>query len=121
MDTSAVRRISDRPTGLYLREEVAGRLRVYYYRSGSAAATLAPHAFEASILSGAAFLHLTGITGALSPECAEFLPWAAKSARDAGVRVSYDVNYRSRLWAPAAARAAVRACGGGGRSARAIR
>jgi 2-dehydro-3-deoxygluconokinase len=109
VDTTAVRRISDRPTGLYLREEVAGRLRVYYYRSGSAAATLAPHAFEASILSGAAFLHLTGITGALSPECAEFLPWAAKSARDAGVRVSYDVNYRSRLWAPAAARAATEA------------
>jgi 2-dehydro-3-deoxygluconokinase len=109
VDTSAVRRISDRPTGLYLREEVAGRLRVYYYRSGSAAATLAPHAFEASILGGAAFLHLTGITGALSPECAEFLPWAAKSARDAGVRVSYDVNYRSRLWAPAAARAATEA------------
>jgi 2-dehydro-3-deoxygluconokinase len=109
VDTSAVRRISDRPTGLYLREEVAGRLRVYYYRSGSAAATLAPDAFEASILNGAAFLHLTGITGALSPECAEFLPWAAKSARDAGVRVSYDVNYRSRLWAPAAARAAAEA------------
>jgi 2-dehydro-3-deoxygluconokinase len=109
VDTSAVRRISGRPTGLYLREEVAGRLRVYYYRSGSAAATLAPHAFEASILSGAAFLHLTGITGALSPQCAEFLPWAVKSARDAGVRVSYDVNYRSRLWAPAAARAATEA------------
>jgi 2-dehydro-3-deoxygluconokinase len=109
VDTSAVRRISDRPTGLYLREEVAGRLRVYYYRSGSAAATLAPQAFEVSILSAAAFLHLTGITGALSPQCAEFLPWAVKSARDAGVRVSYDVNYRSRLWAPAAARAATEA------------
>jgi 2-dehydro-3-deoxygluconokinase len=109
VDTSAVRRISDRPTGLYLREEVAGRLRVYYYRGGSAAATLAPQAFEVSILSGAAFLHLTGITGALSPQCAEFLPWAVKSARDAGVRVSYDVNYRSRLWAPAAARAATEA------------
>jgi 2-dehydro-3-deoxygluconokinase len=109
VNTSAVRQISDRPTGLYLREEVAGRLRVYYYRSGSAAATLGPHAFEPSILNGAAFLHLTGITGALSPECAEFLPWAAKSARDAGVRVSYDVNYRSRLWAPAAARAATEA------------
>jgi 2-dehydro-3-deoxygluconokinase len=109
VDTSAVRRISDRPTGLYLREEVAGRLRVYYYRGASAAATLAPQAFEVSILSGAAFLHLTGITGALSPQCAEFLPWAVKSARDAGVRVSYDVNYRSRLWAPAAARAATEA------------
>jgi 2-dehydro-3-deoxygluconokinase len=109
VDTSAVRRIADRPTGLYLREEVAGRLRVYYYRSGSAAATLAPDAFDAKILNGSACLHLTGITGALSSECAEFLPWAASAARDAGVRVSYDVNYRSRLWESAEARAATEA------------
>jgi 2-dehydro-3-deoxygluconokinase len=109
VDTSAVRRIQDRPTGLYLREEVGGMLRVHYYRSGSAAATLAPGAFDPSILEGAAFIHLTGITGALSPECAEFLPWAAITARGAGVLVSYDVNYRSRLWAPPAARAATEA------------
>jgi 2-dehydro-3-deoxygluconokinase len=109
VDTDSVRRTSERPTGLYLREEVAGRLRVYYYRSGSAAATLAPGAFDLDILKGAAVFHLTGITGALSPECAEFLPWAANAARDAGVRVSYDVNYRSRLWAPTAARAATEA------------
>jgi 2-dehydro-3-deoxygluconokinase len=109
VDTSAVRRVSDRPTGLYLREEVAGRLRVYYYRSGSAAATLSPNAFDPSILQGAAFLHLTGITGALSLDCADFLPWAATTAQDVGVRVSYDVNYRSRLWEPSAARAATEA------------
>ena len=109
VDTSGVRRIADRATGLYLREEVAGRLRVYYYRSGSAAATLSPNAFDPSMLQGAAFLHLTGITGALSEECAEFLPWAATTARDAGVRVSYDVNYRSRLWEPSAAQAATEA------------
>jgi 2-dehydro-3-deoxygluconokinase len=109
VDTGAVRRISDRATGLYLREQVAGRLRVYYYRAGSAAATLAPAAFDPAIFTGAAFLHLTGITGALSSECAEFLPWAAAAARDAGVRVSYDVNYRSRLWSPSAARAATEA------------
>jgi 2-dehydro-3-deoxygluconokinase len=106
VDTSAVRRIADRPTGLYLREEVAGALRVYYYRRGSAASTLAPGAFDPAVLDGAAFLHLTGITGALSPESAEFLTWAARTARAAGVRVSYDVNYRSRLWEPAAARVA---------------
>jgi 2-dehydro-3-deoxygluconokinase len=105
VDTSAVRRVPDRPTGLYLREEVAGALRVYYYRRGSAASTLAPGAFDPAVLQGAAFLHLTGITGALSPESAEFLVWAARTAREAGVRVSYDVNYRSRLWEPEAARA----------------
>src|SRR5688500_16586123 len=105
VDTSAVRRVPDRPTGLYLREEVAGALRVYYYRRGSAASTLAPGAFDPAILDGAAFLHLTGITGALSTESAEFLTWAAAAARAAGVRVSYDVNYRSRLSDPVSARA----------------
>jgi 2-dehydro-3-deoxygluconokinase len=109
VDTSAVRRVADRPTALYLREEVAGNVRVYYYRRGSAATALAPGAFDPRLLDGAAFLHLTGITGALSPECAEFLPWAAAVAHDAGVRVSYDVNYRSRLWQPPAARAATEA------------
>src|SRR3712207_1721819 len=82
VDTRAVRRVPDRPTGLYLREEVAGALRVYYYRRGSAASTLAPGAFDPAVLEGASFLHLTGITGALSPESAEFLPWAARCARD---------------------------------------
>ena len=106
---AAVRRVPDRPTGLYLREEVAGALRVWYYRRGSAAATLAPGAFGPEVLDGASYLHLTGITGALSPECAEFLPWAARTARDAGVRVSYDVNYRSRLWPAGEARAATEA------------
>ena len=109
VDTSAVRRVGGRPTGLYLREQVAGGTRVYYYRQGSAAATLAPGAFAPSVLDGAAFLHLTGITAALSPECARFTSWAASLARDKGVRVSYDVNYRSKLWDPDAARAATEA------------
>jgi 2-dehydro-3-deoxygluconokinase len=109
VDTSGVRRVPDRPTGLYLREEVAGAHRVYYYRRDSAASTMAPGAFDPSALAGAAFLHLTGITGALSPESAEFLTWAARTAQTAGVRVSYDVNYRSRLWEAAAARTATEA------------
>ena len=109
VDTAAVRRVSDRPTGLYLREEVAGATRVYYYRRGSAASTLSPGEFEPAVLEGAGFLHLTGITAALSPEGAEFVPWAAKVAQDSGVRVSYDVNYRGKLWEPAAARAATEA------------
>jgi 2-dehydro-3-deoxygluconokinase len=109
VDTAAVRRVADRPTGLYLREEVAGAVRVYYYRRGSAASTLAPGDLSPSVLAGADFLHLTGITAALSPECAEFVPWAAEVAHEAGVRVCYDVNYRSRLWEPPAARAATEA------------
>lgn len=107
VDTTAVRRDPSRPTGLYLREEVAGQIRVYYYRRGSAASAAAPGCVDTSCLDGATWLHLTGITPALSPGCEEFTHWLASEARRRGVRVSLDVNYRSRLWDPACARAAV--------------
>ena len=95
VDTSRVRRIGEYPTGLYLREQVGTDVRVYYYRQGSAAATMPPEAFDLDYLSGARFLHLTGITPALSEDCRAFISWAA---REAGARVSFDVNYRSKLW-----------------------
>ncbi len=107
VDTSAVRRVARRPTGLYFREEVAGQVRVYYYRAGSAASTLAPGGLDLRCLEGARFLHLSGVTPALSPDCADFVTWAAQEAHRHGVQVSFDVNYRSRLWGPAEARAAV--------------
>jgi 2-dehydro-3-deoxygluconokinase len=104
VDTSRVRRLEEAPTGLYLREKVGEEVRVYYYRRRSAASTMAPEAFDPDYLSEAAFLHLTGITPALSADCRAFVLWAAQQARASGVRVSFDVNYRSKLWSAAAAK-----------------
>src|SRR5919205_1658373 len=104
VETSRVRRLRDRPTGLYLREQVGQEARVYYYRAGSAASTMAPGTLDPEYLEGAEFLHLTGITPALSAECRDFVLWAASEARERGVRVSFDVNYRSKLWSPGEAR-----------------
>jgi 2-dehydro-3-deoxygluconokinase len=101
VDTSRVRRVKHRPTGLYLREYVGTDVRVYYYRQGSAAATMPPEAFDLDYLSGGGFLHLTGITPALSEDCRAFTLWAAG---EAGARVSFDVNYRSKLWGTERAR-----------------
>lgn len=98
VDTSRVSAVEGRPTGLYLRERVGSQTQVYYYRRGSAASTLAPGAFDPESLAGAKFLHLTGITPALSESCREFTLWAARRAREAGARLSFDVNYRSKLW-----------------------
>ena len=109
VDVTEVVRVDDRPTGLYLREQVAGSTRVYYYRQGSAASTLSAETFDRAVFEGADLLHLSGITAALSPDCADFVGWAAQSAHDAGLRVSYDVNYRSKLWGAEEARAATEA------------
>jgi 2-dehydro-3-deoxygluconokinase len=98
VDTSQVRRIKERPTGLYIREQIGTDVRVYYYRLGSAASTMHTDAFDPNYLGGAKFVHLTGITPALSEECRAFVLWAAREACASGARVSFDVNYRSKLW-----------------------
>jgi 2-dehydro-3-deoxygluconokinase len=54
---------------------------------------------------GVRLLHLTGITAALSDTARQCVTDAAARAREAGVAVSVDVNYRARLWTPAEARA----------------
>ena len=105
VDTSRVRRLGDRPTGLYLRERVGAETRVYYYRRGSAASAMSAGAFDGAYLRGARFLHLTGITPALSEDCRAFTLWAAREARASGTRVCFDVNYRSKLWGAGEARA----------------
>ena len=50
------------------------------------------------LLSGFDWLHLSGITPALSPSCADFILACLKQAKALGLTVSFDGNFRSRLW-----------------------
>ena len=50
------------------------------------------------LLSGFDWLHLSGITPALSPSCADFILECLKKAKELGLTVSFDGNFRSRLW-----------------------
>ncbi|MEU0071466.1 sugar kinase [Streptomyces sp. NPDC006332] len=98
-----------RPTGLLLTEPRLGTLtRVSYYRAGSAGSALSPADVLPALASGTRVLHLTGITPALSASAAESVLAAATTAREAGVTVCLDVNYRSRLWTTDQARTALR-------------
>ena len=73
--------------------------RVFYDREYSAISQATAHDFDwDTILKGAAWLHLTGITPALSKTAAEASLHAARTARECGVLVSCDVNFRSKLW-----------------------
>ena len=73
--------------------------RVIYHRAGSAGASLTPDDVD---LSGRPrWLHLTGITPALSASAAATVLAALDAARAAGVRVCLDVNHRTRLWSSA--------------------
>lgn len=79
---------------------------VLYDRAASSISRLVAPAFDwAAILTEARVFHTTGITSALSEQSAEEVRLAIDTARAHGVLVSYDLNYRSRLWTEETARA----------------
>ncbi|MFC7404201.1 sugar kinase [Georgenia alba] len=95
IDTRWVRREPGANTGLYVKDPGSG---VYYYRRGSAASRLGPEDVAAWPFDGARWVHVSGITPALSETCRELLPAVVDAARGAGAGVSFDVNYRPALW-----------------------
>jgi 2-dehydro-3-deoxygluconokinase len=99
----------DAPTGLMLKHRrIPGRSAVSYYRRGSAGSRLSPADLDADQIRRARVLHVSGITPALSESARETTMHALDIAQAAGVAVSFDVNYRSRLWSPEVARATFR-------------
>lgn len=77
-----------------------------YDRAGSAFSTLRADELDWDYIGAAEWLHLTGITPALSATCCKAAPEILRRARAQGVKVSLDLNYRSKLWTPEEARAA---------------
>lgn len=88
------------PTGIYVKELGSlGRLKVYYYRSGSAASRSRFSDLDLNYLLSGRLLHLTGITPLLSDTCNDMAHQLACAAIDAAVPISFDVNARSGLLA----------------------
>ncbi len=109
VDTSALSNDPTAPTGVFFREHLAdGQRRVYYYRSGSAASRLSPGDLRPELFAGARVVHLTGITPGLSLSCAAACQTAIHLARQVGALVSFDPNFRPRLWSAETARRALR-------------
>lgn len=77
---------------------------VYYDRAGSSASKITAAEVDPEPIASARLLHLTGITPALSPYCAKAVSTALAAAKAHQTRVSFDTNYRSRLWPPDRAR-----------------
>ncbi|MBB2947305.1 2-dehydro-3-deoxygluconokinase [Actinoplanes lutulentus] len=101
VDITAVTRDQARATGLLMRHQrTTDRVVVDYYRDGLAGSRLTPEQLPDGVIESARILHVTGITPALSASAADAVHEAILRARSAGVTVSFDVNYRSRLWSP---------------------
>lgn len=73
---------------------------VFYNRSNEAAAQLKPGDFDwkAIFAGGVRWFHSGGIFAALSPTTSEVIIEGMKAAKEAGAVVSFDLNYRAKLW-----------------------
>ena len=109
VDVSAVRWQEGGRMGLYFIEPGAAPRSslVLYDRAHSAASEMQPIDFDWSILDRCRHVHLTGITPALSPSAAATTAVVIAEAKARGKTVSFDVNYRARLWTPDSARETV--------------
>ncbi len=78
---------------------------VLYDRAASAMAKVSAGVIDwSSALHGARWLHVSGITAALSESAAAALAEAIAAAKAASVTVSYDLNFRAKLWSADRAR-----------------
>src|SRR5881396_3800296 len=93
--------------GLYFVEIGGARISsVLYDRAGSAISRIASGSIDwASVFAGARWYHVSGITPALSDGAAQVTAESLAAAKKAGLTVSYDLNYRSKLWSAPQARA----------------
>ena len=100
VDTSMITRGGNR-VGIYYLEKGASQRpsKVIYDRAGSAIAEAKAGDFDwDKIFDGAGWFHFTGITPALSDSLAEICLEACKKAKEKGIVVSCDLNYRNKLW-----------------------
>ena len=87
--------------GIYFLETGAAQRasKVVYDRAGSAIAAIQPGMVDwKAVFAGADWFHWTGITPAISEGAALACAEAIQVARQMGVTVSCDLNYRAKLW-----------------------
>jgi 2-dehydro-3-deoxygluconokinase len=108
VDASQILWAKDGRMGLYFVEFGAAPRpsSVLYDRADSSISRIQPGEVDwKKVLVGARWFHTSGITPALSESAAQVTRQALEAARAAGVTVSYDLNYRSKLWSPDRAQA----------------
>ena len=106
VDCAGVLRRPGSRMGLYFLEYGAAPrpVRVLYDRKDSALSRLLPDEVDWGLVRGARLVHLSGVTAALGDNLRDVIRRALDEASAAGVPVSFDVNYRSRLWSAKEAR-----------------
>jgi 2-dehydro-3-deoxygluconokinase len=111
VDTSTVLRDAQAPTGTYFVSHDAQGHHFSYARAGSAASRMQPQDLSqhwADAIARSHWLHLSGISLAISASACDTALAAMQHARSVGTRVALDSNLRLLLWPLARAQACMR-------------
>jgi 2-dehydro-3-deoxygluconokinase len=96
-------------TGIYFVTHTGAGHVFTYFRSGSAASRLRPQDLTPGLIEATRYLHVSGISQAISNSACDTVFSAIERARSGGAKVSYDPNLRLKLWPLARARAIIEA------------
>ncbi|WP_251863951.1 sugar kinase [Achromobacter sp. Marseille-Q4962] len=108
VDTAGVQVDADAHTGVYFVQHGPEGHAFSYLRRGSAASLMTPALLESGLVERARYLHVSGISLAISTSACDTVFAAMARARAAGTAVSLDSNLRLRLWPLDRARAILR-------------
>ncbi|WP_096188049.1 sugar kinase [Evansella halocellulosilytica] len=106
VDTSQVVFDKHFPTGIFFKErKIHGDPNIYYYRQHSAASSMDPKSIDFSYVKKAKYIHLTGITPALSTSCKKTIYKVLEEVKaNQHQKIVFDPNIRLKLWSEADAR-----------------
>lgn len=105
VDVNQVTLDEEAQTAVFFKEIKTERdISVYYYRKGSAASKMSPELLDEDYIKKARFLHISGITPALSESCYLAAKKAIEIAQKHDVKIVFDPNLRRKLWSEERAR-----------------
>lgn len=99
VDTSAVTFDKNHATAVFFKEVNYGKdPAIYYYRGNSAASQMSAEDLNEEYIAQAKFVHLTGITPALSQSCRDMIYKTIELAHNNKQTITFDPNIRLKLW-----------------------
>lgn len=109
VDTQYINKGGNRLGTYYLEQGVGVRsAKVIYDRANSSFAEIKKNEWSSDLFTDANLFHVSGITCALSDDWSALIVELIKSAKQAGCKISFDINYRAKLWSYDQARKVLR-------------
>ncbi|MFZ9927001.1 MAG: sugar kinase [Candidatus Nanopelagicaceae bacterium] len=104
VDVSGVKRVDSFSSAMIRNPGTTAPVEASYLRKGAAASLMRPEDLDVSVIAQSRWLHTTGITCAISTSAAATAAAGLELARQRGIKKSFDLNIRRKLWSEDQAR-----------------